>query len=456
MNDRARLSEPEAFLAAHPTISGIELLLPDGNGIMRGKRLARDGVTKLYSEGVRFPESIFALDATGADVEEAGLLWEHGIADRICWPVPGTLRPVPWHPRPMGQVLLTMRNEDGTPFFADPRQVLVRAAERFADTGLKPVVAVELEFYLVDRKRSPDGRPLPPVSPVSGLREGGTQAQSLAALGEFDAFFAAVERAAREQGLPAEGAVSEAAPGQYEINLRHVADALSAADHGVLLKRLVRGVADSVGFEATFMAKPFADTASSGLHIHLSLIDGKGRNVFDDGTDKGSDALRHAIGGLAATMPESMAIMAPNANSFRRFRESSFVPTAPGWGYNNRTVALRVPGGDRGARRLEHRVAGADANIYLVEAAVLAGVHYGLVNRLDPGPPIVGNGYTQRGRRLPDTWGDALRVFDAAAVLPEYLGPEFCRLYATCRRAERRKFRSVVTELEYQWYLRTV
>lgn len=449
-------SEVAAFLAANPQITGVELLLADNNGIIRGKRLAREGLVKLYEEGVRMPGSLFAMDSTGADVPEAGLQWEQGDADRVCWPVPGTLKPVPWHQRPLGQVLMTMHEEDGRPFYADPRHVLAKVLQGFRARGLTPVVAVELEFYLTDRELTPDGRPLPPISPVTGVRESGVQAYSMSAMSEFDAFFAGVEAAATAQAIPADAAVSEAAPGQYEINLKHSADALMAADHGVLLKRLIKGVAQDVGFDATFMAKPFADQAGNGMHIHMSLLDDKGRNVFDDGTDRGSDMMRHAIGGLMKAMPESMALLAPNANSYRRFQEGSYAPVAAAWAYNNRTTPLRIPSGDGPARRVEHRVAGADANIYLVVASVLAGALYGIENQIDPGEPLVGNAYDKLERSLPDTWNDALIALEEGKILPTYFGKEFCKVYTECRWGERRKFHSFVTQLEYEWYLRSV
>jgi glutamine synthetase len=452
----AKASEAEAFLAEHPQITGIELVMPDNNGIVRGKRLAREGLLKLFEEGVRMPGSLFALDSTGADVPEAGLQFDQGDPDRICWPVAGTLRAVPWHARPLGQVLLTMHEEDGRPFFADPRQVLAGILERYRARGMTPVVAVELEFYLIDKQLMPDGRPLPPVSPATGQRESGVQAYSMAAMSEFDEFFANVEAAALAQGLPADAAVSEAAPGQYEINLKHSPDAVAAADHGVLLKRLIKGVAADVGFDATFMAKPFATEAGNGMHIHMSLLDDKGRNLFDDRSDRGSDMMRHALGGLMGTMSESMALLAPNANSFRRFQEGSYAPTAATWAYNNRTTSLRIPSGGGSARRIEHRVAGADANVYLVVAAVLAGALHGIEQRIDPGPPITGNAYEKAERSLPDTWSDALVVFDEARILRGYFGEDFCKVYSECRWAERRKFQSVVSSLEYEWYLRAV
>jgi glutamine synthetase len=204
------------------------------------------------------------------------------------------------------------------------------------------------------------------------------------------------------------------------------------------------------------MAKPYAEESGNGLHIHMSLLDRDGRNLFDDGTERGSAAMRHAIGGLQATTAEAMAICAPNANSYRRYQEGSYAPTSTAWAYNNRTTGIRIPAGGGAARRIEHRFAGADANVYLVAAAFLAGAHHGIVKELRADDPVDGNAYAKPGAPLPVTWQDALRAFDAATVLPDYLGAEFCRIYALGRRVERRKFRSVVTPLEYEWYLRTV
>jgi len=452
----AASDEVARFLSANPDITGIELLVPDGNGVIRGKRFAREGIDKLYREGVRFPGSIYALDITGEDVEEAGLVWDRGDADHICWPVPGTLKRVPWHTRPLGQVLLSMYEENGTPFYADPRHVLKRVLDRYDADGLTPVIAVELEFYLIDPELTPDGRPQSPRSPRTGIRESGIQVLSMASLSDFDEFFASVEAAAAAQEIPAEAAGSEAGPGQYEVNLKYSPDAMKAVDQGVLLKRLIKGVAGDVGFDATFMAKPYADQAGNGLHIHMSLLDGDGRNVFDDGTTRGTDRMRHAIGGLQATMGEAMALLAPNANSYRRFQEGSYAPTSTAWAYNNRTTGIRIPSGGGLARRIEHRFAGADANIYLVVAAVLAGAHHGLTNALAADEPIEGNAYVKAESSLPDTWNDALFAFDEAKVLPDYLGREFCKIYSEGRWAERNKFHSVVSTLEYDWYLRTV
>lgn len=485
--------EAAAFFAAHPGVERVDLLLCDTNGIFRGKRVRKSAIGKVYEDGLCLPGSLFAADIRGRTIEASGLGYAEGDADRVCWPVPGTLAPIPWGggaeseggpgrmargrelaARVLGsggesgrtiqagrgaQMLLTMHEQDGSPFFADPRQVLGRVLERFRDKGLTPVAAVELEFYVIDRKRRKDGSPQPPLSPLTGERESQTQVYGLAELDQYRAFLEDVDRFSKAQGLPADTAVKEYAPGQLEINLHHVADAQRACDHAVLLKRLIKATAPRHGLEATFMAKPYEGVAGSGLHLHVSLNDAEGRNVFaGEGTAPGgiAEPLAHAIGGLRALMAESIALFAPNANSYRRFQPDQFVPLGTSWGFNNRTVAIRIPAGAPHAQRIEHRVAGADANPYLVTAAVLAGIHYGLEHRLDPGPPTEGNAYAQPGEGLPSNWLDALRAFEAGTVLKEYLGERFARVYAACRHAERLDFERHVTPLEHELYLRMV
>ena len=265
-----------------------------------------------------------------------------------------------------------------------------------------------------------------------------------------------IAQACAAQSIPATVALAEYAPAQYEINLKHRPDPVAAGDHAVLLKRAVKGVARRHGLEATFMAKPFAELAANGMHIHVSLLDRDGRNAFDDARDGGEERLRHAIGGLRATMAEAMAIFAPNANSYRRYRPGTYAPLAPTWGYDNRTVALRVPAARGGASRIEHRTAGADANPYLAAAAVLAGIHHGLARGLDPGPPTTGNANEKHAASLPSHWLDALRAFDRAGVLAEYLGADYCRVYLACKWREFEMFNARVTPTEYDWYLRAL
>ncbi|MEE8271831.1 MAG: glutamine synthetase family protein [Alphaproteobacteria bacterium] len=456
---RPRLAAPEndgevaRFLADHPDIRQIDALIPDTCGVLRGKKVPARGLAGLFGDGLVFPGSVYATDITGTTVEATGLGLSEGDADRPCLPVPGTLRPVPWAPRPTGQVLLAMREADGAPFFADPRAALRRVVDRLADDGLYPVVAIELEFYLIDRRRRADGAPQPPKSPDTGRRQTTTQVYGIDELYDFADLLDDVDRAAGDQGIPVDAAVSEYAPGQYEINLRHGDDPVRACDEATLFKRAVKGVAHRHGIAATFMAKPYPDLSGNGLHIHLSLCDGHGRNVFAADDPAGTPALRHAIGGLAATMADGMALFAQNANAFRRFQPNSYAPHAPTWAVNNRSCALRIPAGPSRDRRVEHRVAGADGNLYLVMAAVLAGAHHGLAGRLDPGPPTSGNAYANVPHALTSSWFDALDRLARSAVYADYLGPDFLAAYLALKRAERDRFLAAITPLEYEWYL---
>ncbi|MCZ4282792.1 glutamine synthetase family protein [Kiloniella laminariae] len=453
-------SEHVTFLEAHPEIGLIELLIADGNGILRGKRITRDKLAAVYEEGILLPGSIFCLDTTGANVEGVGLIWRDGDADRVCRVVPGTLKPVPWHRKGLAQVLLTMHEEDGEPFFAEPRHVLQNLINRFTKMGLKPVTAVELEFYLIDKNRTPAGHPQPPISPISGLRHDSPAVYGIDELYDYDDFIDEVAATAKAQGIPADTMVAEYAPGQYEVNLHHVDDPLLACDQAILLKRLIKHVAQRHDMEATFMAKPYTAESGNGTHIHVSLLDENGKNVFQGpglhGEERLSDEIKWAMGGMNASMVESMALLAPNANSYRRFQLGSYAPHTPCWGINNRTVALRIPAGHPSATRIEHRVAGADASPHLVMSAVLAGILYGLENKIDPGPRIKGNAYEQLETTLPIIWPDAIDAFESATILPEYLGKEYCEIFTMCRRAERQRFNSLISPVEFDWYLRTV
>ncbi|HEY5336980.1 MAG TPA: hypothetical protein VIJ85_02155, partial [Rhizomicrobium sp.] len=218
-------------------------------------------------------------------------------------------------------------------------------------------------------------------------------------------------------------------------------------------KQIVKAAARSAGFDASFMAKPYGNRAGSGLHIHLSLIDGAGRNIFDDGSEAGSAQLRHAIGGLQALMIDSMSLFAPNINSYRRFQPDMFAPVNRRWGINNRSAGLRIPVGPSDARRVEHRVAGADANPYFALAAVLAGVHHGLSEKLDPGIAAVGNVSREPDMALPFSIDEALNRLEQTSVLGSYLGEETLTLYRETKRIETQRLRRIITAPEYDWYL---
>jgi glutamine synthetase len=264
-----------------------------------------------------------------------------------------------------------------------------------------------------------------------------------------------ISRVCKLQGIPADAVLRENGPGQYEINLKHVSDAMKAADHAVMLKRVVKGIAHKHGLDATFMAKPYGDRAGSGMHVHFSLLDGRGRNVFASDDGRGSDVMRHAVGGLVSTMGESMAIFAPHANSYRRLTHSEHAPLYASWGYDNRNAAVRLINTSQHATRIEHRVSGADANPYLAIATLLAGAHHGIANQIEPGAQMQDDD-DEEFERLSCNWDDGIEQFAESEFIAQYLGKDYQHLYAACKSQELSEFRLRVTDVEYDAYLRNV
>ncbi len=445
--------EVTQYLERHPLTLHVDVLLTDLNGSFRGKRVPVSSLRKL-EKGCYFPASVFAMDILGNVVEEAGLGQELGEPDRNCIPVPGTLTPSASDPEHTGQLLLTMLDEDGTPFNVEPRNVLNHIWQTLRQRGLFPVVAVELEFYLLDRQRDAEGYIQPPCTPGTQERSMHTQVYSVDNLDHFADVLSDIDRLAHIQGLPASGAVAESSPGQFEINLQHSENILRACDYALMLKRLVRLVAENHEMDATFMAKPYDEYAGSGMHIHLSVLDDNGKNLFANANGDDSELMKRSLAGMIALMPASMAVLAPNVNAFRRFQPGMYVPTQASWGHNNRTVALRVPCGGVADHRVEYRVAGADANPYLVVATVLAGMLYGLDNDLPLPEPVTGNGLEQEGIPLPIRQSDALYDFDEQPALKKYLGERFSQVYHACKSDELLQFERRVTETEIDWMLR--
>ncbi len=449
------IAEIAALRREYPATRFVDILLADLCGIPRGKRVTIEELPQVYEGGFLLPGSMFALDVLGGTIQETHLGFDEGDADRACLPIEGTLLPAPWCSQEVAQLQVSMREHDGSPFFGDPRHVLANVLERFRSLGLTPVVAIELEFYFIDRERTAQGRIQPPRLPLTGRREYRTQINSMLDLDEYSAILADIATACTAQRIPAGTSLAEYGPGQFEVNLHHSADALRACDEAIRFKRLVRGVATRHGMEATFMAKPYAEAAGSGAHLHVSLLDASGRNVFEAPEAIGSPALRNAIGGLAATMSDVMLILAPTINSYRRYRPEAYVPLNPSWAVNNRGVALRIPVSSPENRRVEHRVAGADANPYLLTAAVLAGIHYGIERRIQPTAPVAGNAYNDNNVALPVTWPEAAAAFERSEFVREYFGARFQSLFATTRRGEMRAFDLNVSPLEYEWYVST-
>lgn len=446
-------SEPSPvrqFLRHHPEVKTVEVVLTDLNGILRGKWLPVSAIQKVLDGKFKMSLTGVSADIWGRDVP--ALCQKVGDGDGLCVALEETIRLLPWVERPTAQFLLQLNTENGEPWGYDPRVVLKRIVQRFSKLGLTPVCAPELEFYLVLEERKPDGTPQLPYSRANGTSTIGGQLYSTQVMHEQGELLHEIREACEIMQIPMDGLVKELSASQYELNLTHVADPLLAADHAQMLKQVIKGVSQKHGFIATFMAKPFGDKDGNGFHSHVSLVDKNGRNVFDDGNAKGSDLLRQAIAGLATTMADCMLIFAPHHNSYRRLWRGVHGPLQPTWGYENRYVALRVPNGDGEARRIEHRIAGADANPYLTLAAILAGILHGIENELEADPPTSG-GPSDEDPILPGNWFESLRAFENSEFVAQSLGADFQEAFTQMKRAEQLQFTGAVNPFEYNTYL---
>lgn len=446
--------EAKAYLEAHPETIHIDAFIIDLCGRAVGKRYPVDDLAKLFSSGSQLCAATYLLDACGNSVDPLGHGFSDGDPDADSYPVPGTLAPVTWAGGGRGQCMLRLINA-GTcePVWFEPRVVLEKVVRRFEELRLRPVVAVEVEFYLTDAERDERGAPQLPRSPRTGQRVSSGKVFGLDVLDEFAAPLRAIETAAEAQSLPITTALSEYGAGQFEINLHHRDDPIGAADDAALLRRCVEECARATGFDATFMSKPFAEQSGSGLQINMSVLDERGGNIFDPSSQDGETNLRHAIAGLQATLAEAFAIFAPSVNASRRFEPNQFTPVTRDWGLNNRSMAFRIPASDAANRRIEHRAAGAEANPYLVMAAVLAGAHYGLKNQLEPTEIATGNAGADADQSLPFTIWSALDAMAAAKILPDYLGEDYIEAYVAVKRGEFDTFMGEILPREYDWYL---
>ena len=441
------------WLDAHPEITNIRCGASDLNGVARGKRIPRRFAAKLETEGTRFPLSVLNLDIWGEDIDDSPLVFEAGDPDGVLLPTERGFVPMPWLASPTALLPLWSFHEDGSPYAGDPRHALARVLAQYAERGLTPVCAVELEFYLVDDS----GRGIrQPASPRSGKRRAGAEILSLRALDAFDVFFNELYAACDAMDIPAETAISEGGEGQFEINLSHVPDALRAADDAWLFKMLVRGLARNHGMAASFMAKPYPDFAGNGLHVHFSVLDGKGRNIFADGTDVGTPALRHAIAGCLTGLSELALVFAPHGNSYARFVPGAHAPTGICWGYDNRTAAIRVPGGNPAAKRVEHRLAGGDVNPYLFLAAVLGSALAGITDATEPPAPLTGNAYAQKLPRVPADWGAAIAAFEASPLARRIFDPQLVDNFLRTKRQEKHYYDRLSPEEKLVLYLDSV
>jgi glutamine synthetase len=424
----------------------------DLNGQMRGKRLPISDYQKLDNGLVRMPLSVMNVDVWGADIIKSPLVFDSGDQDGVLFPTERGSVPMPWLSAPTVFVPMWMYREDGTPFEGDPRHALAAVLKRYAAHGWTVTAATELEFYLVDDS----GDSLaPPINPLSGRPVHGHAYMSLRQLDAFDAYFTELYQACASMNIDAKTAISEAGLGQFEINLNHT-DAMRMADDTWMFKALVRGLARKHGMAATFMAKPFLGDAGNGMHMHFSVTDKEGKNIFDDGTPMGTDALRHAVAGCLNAMPASTLVFAPHGNSFERLTPGSHAPTGVSWGYENRTAALRIPAGNTKARRIEHRVACGDINPYLLFSLVLGAALVGIEEQQTPPAAISGNAYAHDVPRLPTDWSAAIAMFKTDPMIEKLLPRQLIDNFCLTKEQELERLRDIDPSDHWKVYLETV
>ena len=441
------------WLRKHPQVRTIRVAAADLNGQPRGKRVPVRFADAVVENGTRFPMSVLNLDIWGEDIEDSPLVFDSGDADGVLKPTERGFMPMPWLDAPTALLPIWMFRENGKPYEGDPRHALARVIGRYKARGLTPVCAMELEFFLIDDS----GKKLQvPLSPRSGKRRKAAEIMSIRALDAFDTFFTDLYDACEAMDIPADTAISESGLGQFEINLMHTDDALRAADDAWLFKMLVKGLARRHGFAASFMAKPYADYSGNGLHTHFSVIDADGANVFDNGGHDGSDVLKQAVAGCLAAMHDSTLIFAPHANSYDRLVPEAHAPNAICWAYENRTSALRIPSGNPRARRIEHRVAGGDVNPYLLLAAILGAALTGIEDGLTPPAPITGNAYALDLPLLPDTWEEAIGIFEKSEIMARIFPAEMIRNLVMTKRQEHHYMEELTPEEKVELYLDTV
>ncbi len=447
---QALCEEIESFLTANPGLKQVEIIASDICGHFFGKRYPIGKLMNFAGEGLAMPASMFVLNVLGEPLPEIHYGVDDGDPDGHFYLVPGSLCLNDWGNKPRAQ-MLTTTCADAKPAFFEPRYVLHRVLQAFAHRQWHPVAAFELEFYLFDGHRSDDGLLQIVRNPKTGRKDTATVLSSTR-IGDFEDVIDDILHACQIQRIDTGAISSELGPGQFEINFNHHRDVLRAADETMLFKRTVIEIAKKHGMSASFIAKPLLQQAGNGLHMHISVVDDEGRNIFADG-DKAHARLHHAIGGLLETMPAAMSFWAPNVNSYRRYRGgTSCAPVSLTWGDENRTVAFRIPLAKQGAWRVENRVPGADANPYLAMAVTLAGILHGIENRIDPGAPTT-EAVEGRDENLPLKLADALAATAANDALKKTMGTEFIELYCLHRAAEAAAFENFISPREYDWYL---
>jgi len=440
------MSELKTWIEARG-VTEVECLIPDMNGVLRGKVLP--AAKLLQSErdrSLRLPSSVFAVTVTGeyAGAEDDEESYQD--PDMVLRPDAATLCLAPGLKTPTAFVFADAHHIDGSPWASSPRHVLKAVMNLYRAKGWRPVVAPELEFYLTALNADPD-LPLTPPIGRSGRAETAPQPYGLEAITEYEDLIDAIYEYSEAADLNLDTMIHESGTAQLEINFLH-GDPVRLADEVLVFKRIVRQVALSHGLYATFMAKPMEHQPGSAMHLHISVVDDvSGANLFADSSGEDSELFRRFIGGLQSYLPRVAPLFAPNVNSFRRMRPSHSAPVNVQWGRDNRSCGLRVPLSDRANRRIENRLPGADANPYLAMAAALICGYLGIEEAIEPAAPVGGNAY-HHARTLPKTLEEAMERFTVCAPVRALLGEPFVQCFAAIKEAELEAYRGVISSWE--------
>ncbi|MBV7526504.1 MULTISPECIES: glutamine synthetase family protein [Pseudomonas] len=440
------LAEVRNFRHCNPEVRYVDLISLDIPGHFYGKRYPIEMLEKVAAgSALKLPQNCVLLGTQGGLFKIGDYCFNDGDPDALRRLVPGTLKLVSWEKQPLGQMLIT---SDGTekPIEFEPREVLARVLDRLHRKGIFPVVAFELEFYLFD-SRLKDGLPQFPRDELTGDADDQPN-MHIERLSRFAPVLDEMVETARAQGVDATVITAELGPGQFEINFGHCDDGLRAADWAALFCRSTRGVALKHNLRASFMAKPYLQHPGSGMHVHVSLYDQAGNNLL---AANGQRALRHAVAGCLDVLPHCMPIFAPNHNAMRRLSATVNVASRASWGFEDRDACLRIPESDIKNLRIEHRLAGADANPYLALAAILVGLEQGLEGEREPIAPL--NEDRGSGIDFPLEMLEAVQSMQNHAVLREGLGAEFVDVYCENKRQDHLAFLHDISAREYRWFL---
>ncbi len=423
-------------------ITEVECLVPDITGMARGKIIPAN---KFFRDGMRLPEGIFIQTVTGDWPDDESVINPAEI-DMIVTPDEKTVCLVPWAAEPTAQVIHDCFYRDGSPVDLAPRSVLKRVLKLYELQGWEPVMAPEVEFYLVKQNTDPD-YPLEPPVGRSGRTETARRSYGIDAVNEFDPLFEDMYDYCEAMELDIDTLIHEDGAGQMEVNFLH-GNPIDLADQVFLFKRTMREAALRHGIYATFMAKPLEREAGSAMHVHQSLLDKKtGQNVFSTEEGEPSELFHHYLGGLQKYLPQAMSLMAPNVNSYRRIARFNSAPINVQWGYDNRTVGLRIPHSSPANRRIENRIIGADCNPYLALAASLAAGYLGMIQKVKPSEPVQGSAY-DLPYQLPRSLQDALALLRGSDELKQVLGQRFVRAYTAVKEKEYETFFAVISSWE--------